>query len=456
MYLDTTGKIIDNLSKLGILAAGIPGTIAGLIETHNRFGRLQPWSTLVEPAIALAEKGFRITTLEADRLNKYRADFKLFNPPDMPFLANEVWKEGDLLIQKELAATLRLIAEHGHNGFYAGPNAEVLVALSQKRNGFITFEDLAQYEAIWREPQTISWRGFEIHSMGLPSSGGIVLGQILGMIEHRLSDSVEYRDAYHVHLITEAARRAFADRAIHLGDKDFHPVEVDRLLNKEYLTKKMEDFDPFLASQSHSMYADKFILAPERFETTHLSIADADGNAASVTTTLNDNYGCKVWVPGGGYFLNNQMDDFSSKPGVPNLYGLVGGEANAIAPGKRMLSSMTPTILEKDGQLYMLLGSPGGPAIITSVLQVLLQVTSFGLDIDKAVQAPRFHHQWLPDEILHEPGAFSDDLIQKLNSMGHQLKSVEYIGMIDAIYIDQNGRLHGAADRRGDDHAAGW
>jgi len=456
MYLDSCGQVIEGLSREGVLSAGIPGTVAGLVEMHRTLGRLQPWSALVEPAIRLAEKGFRITTSEADRLNDYKEVFARQNPPDMPFLSTETWKEGDLLVQKDLAATLRLIVDKGRDGFYAGWNAEKLENFSKANHGIITLNDLNSYKAIWRKPLTIHWRGYEIHSMGLPSSGGIVMGQILKMIEHRLVDSLGYRDLQNIHLIVEAERRAFADRALYLGDADYFPVPVDSILSSVYLDQRFIDFAPAKASISGTFDSALYKFSKEHYETTHISIADGEGNAASVTTTLNDNYGSKMWIPGSGYFLNNEMDDFSSKPGVPNLYGLIGAEANAIAPGKRMLSSMTPTIIEKDGKLWMVLGTPGGSTIITSVFQVFLHAAAFGMNIDDAVQSSRFHHQWLPDEIMYEKDAFSPELIQTLTSMGYTLNPIEALGLIEAVMLDEKGVLHGAADRRGDDHASGW
>lgn len=455
MFLDSAGQVIPHKSTEGILAAGVPGTIAGLAETHRKLGRLQPWSRLVEPAIQLAEKGFHITALEADRLNKNKEAFETYNAYPIPFLKTEPWKEGDLLIQKELAATMRTIAKEGQDGFYKGKHARDLVGFSQSQQGLMTLEDLASYSAKWREPFRIPWRDFTLYTMGLPSSGGILLHQILAMIEPHLQDSLGFQHPHNVHLTVEAERRAYADRAQYLGDADFYPVPLDSLLDSTYLVEKFSDYNPVKASVSHSIHPGTFTLVRESFETTHLSIIDGDGNAASVTTTLNNNYGCKVWVPGGGYFLNNEMDDFSIKPGVPNLYGLIGGEANAIAPGKRMLSSMTPTIVEKEGRLWMVVGTPGGSTIITSVLQVFLNAAVYNMSIENAVQAPRYHHQWLPDEILYERDGFAPDLLSQLQQYGHTVKPIDYIGLVEAILVDEKGVMHGAADRRGDDHAAG-
>jgi gamma-glutamyltranspeptidase/glutathione hydrolase len=455
MFLDSNKQVIEGLSVEGILASGIPGSVAGLVEMHKTLGRLQPWSALVEPAIQLAEQGFRITAAEAARLNKYKETFAKLNPPDMPFLSDKEWKEGDLIVQKALGSTLRLIAVKEKAGFYDGSNAEKLENFSKAHSGIITKKDLISYEAIWRKPVTTHWREYEIHSMGLPSSGGIVLSQILKMIEHRLADSLGYRDAQNIHLIVEAERRAYADRAIYLGDGDYYAVPRDSILTETYLENRFSDFDPVKASHSGTIDSVLYRFTRDHYETTHLSVTDGDGNAAAVTTTLNDNYGNKMWVPGAGYFLNNEMDDFSVKPGVPNLYGLIGGEANAIAPGKRMLSSMTPTIVEKNNKLWMVLGSPGGSTIITSVLQVFLNSAAFGMTFDDAVQSLRYHHQWLPDEILFENDAFSPELIQSLTTMGYELKPINSIGIIDAIMIDDSGVIHGAADHRGDDHAVG-
>lgn len=456
MYLDSAGQLIPQKSLEGILAAGIPGTVAGLAETYAKFGGAVPWDKLVQPAIDLAENGFHLTEAEANRLNSYREVFMKHNPIDMPFLSNSPWKAGDLLVQKELAATLRLIAGTGRDGFYSGVNAATLVSFSEANQGLLTHADLAAYQAVWRKPQTNHWRGYEIHSMGLPSSGGIVLGQILQMINGKINDSLGYRDPANIHLIVEAEKRAYKDRATYLGDIDFYPVNVTGLLDSLYLAGKISDFDPLAASHSEALSRDSFVLSKDHFQTTHISITDQYGNAASVTTTLNDNYGCKVWVPGGGYFLNNEMDDFSSKPGTPNLFGLIGGEANAIVPGKRMLSSMTPTIIEKDGKLWMVVGTPGGSTIITSILQVFLNVAAFGMDINQAVEASRYHHQWLPDEIMVERDAFSPALQESLKAMGHEVKPIESIGLIEAILVDSQGLFHGAADPRGDDHACGW
>jgi gamma-glutamyltranspeptidase/glutathione hydrolase len=456
MYLDSTGHVIQGLSLNGILSAGVPGSVAGMYATYQKFGHLLPWSKLVEPAIQLAREGFRLSALDAKILNESRESFLKHNAYPLPFVRKEPWKEGDLLIQKDLAATLQRIADEGADGFYHGANAKVLGAFCEHHHGIITIKDLAAYRAIWREPIHTQWRDCDIYAMGLPSSGGILISQILKMIDQELVDSLGYRNIQNVHLVVEAERRAFSDRAVYLGDSDFIPVPVDSLLNDQYLTAKFSDFDKNRATPSGNITANASRFSREHYETTHISIVDAHGQAASVTTTLNNNFGSKVWVPGAGYFLNDEMDDFSSKPGEPNLFGLIGGEANAIAPGKRMLSSMTPTIIEKNGRLFLVLGSPGGSTIITSVLQVMLNVETFDIPLYDAVAALRYHHQWLPDEITYEKGAFSPSLEDSLKMMGYKLHSIEKIGAVEAILMDANGKLHGAADPRGEDHAAGW
>lgn len=456
MYLDSAKNIVPDLSFIGVLAAGVPGSVAGLEETYKKFGSTIPWSDLLKPAIQLAENGFPLTKSEAEELNMYRNGFLAENSVQIPFLSDIGWKEGDLLVQKDLAATLRLIATNGRDGFYKGANAEAIVALMQEKNGIITKQDLEDYESVWRQPIVNNWRGFDIYSMGLPSSGGIVLGQILKMIDPLLIDSLGADHPQNIHVVVEAERRAYSDRAKYLGDSDHYPVDFEMLLSPQYLEDKMSNYDPLLKSSSTGFIEGIQTVAKEHYETTHLSIIDQYGNAASVTTTLNGGYGCRVWVPNGGYFLNNEMDDFSAKPGVPNEYGLIGGDANAIAAGKRMLSSMTPTILEKDGKPYMVVGTPGGSTIITSVLQVILNVTCYGMTVDSAVQYPRYHHQWFPDEVIYEKTNFNPSTITSLETKGHLMRPVTSIGYIEAILVDEQGVMHGAADGRGEDHAAGW
>ncbi len=456
MYLDSTGTVIEALSKEGHLSVGVPGTVAGLEAAFKKYSRLKDWPALLAPAIQLAEQGFRLTANEADRLNDYKDQFLKQNEQAAPFVKKGRWEMGDLLVQKDLAKTLRLISEKGANGFYEGPTAELIVAEMQRGNGLITLEDLKNYTAVWRKPIYTEHKNFGIITMPPSSSGGVALSQILGMIEPYPISEYGFQTARSVHLIAEAERRVYADRAEYMGDSDFYPVPVDSLLTDEYLTMRMADFMENKATVSEVLLPDS-VNAVESFETTHTSIVDGAGNAVSVTTTLNLNYGSKVIVAGAGFFLNDEMDDFSAKPGVPNYFGLVGAEANAIQPGKRMLSSMTPTIVTQNGELFLVLGAPGGSTIITAVLQTLLNVIEYDMPLDEAVAAPRFHHQWLPDEIKVEPTAIDTVERKKLWKMGHQLKGVNRMALVKAVQVLPDGRLHGAGDPRNeDDHAEGY
>ena len=454
MYLDEDGNIIKDLSTKGHLASGVPGTVAGLYATHDKYGRLG-FNKLIEPAIQLAENGFKLTKNEAKRLNELKEVFVELNGEDFPFVKASPWKAGDLLIQKALANTLRQIKTKGPNGFYGGQTADYIVEEMQSGNGIITKEDLSSYEASWRTPIHVKYRDYDIYSMSPPSSGGVALGQLTKLLEPMELSQYGFQSVESIHRIVEAERRVYADRAEHLGDSDFYDVPIDLLLDEAYLEERINDFSADSASSSASIVAGDFAMAKESFETTHLSVMDGEGNAASVTTTINASYGSKVWVKGAGFFLNNEMDDFSSKPGTPNMFGLIGAEANKIEAGKRMLSSMTPTIIEKNNQLFMVLGTPGGSTIITSVLQVFLNVVEYGMNISEAVAAKRFHHQWLPDQIMYEKeGNFDADKIKILESMGHKLRAVDHIGTVEAIMVVNDTMIVGAADPRRDDHAA--
>ena len=454
MYLDSLDNVIPDLSRRGHLSVGVPGTVAGMVAAHKRYGKLPNFADLVIPARRLAEQGFRLTRSEAERLNTYREDFLPYHPSDSPFLQHTPWREGDLLVQKDLAATLRRIEEQGAAGFYEGKTAELLVAEMQRGGGLITAADLENYSAIWRKPVVGDYKNYRIISMPPPSSGGICLLQILENVEDYPLREYGFQSVRAMHLIAEAERRAYADRAKHIGDSDFYQVPFDTLLNDDYIRRRMVNFNSQRATRSDSILAGNIIL-PESFETTHTSVVDATGNAVSVTTTLNLNYGSKVLVAGAGFFLNDEMDDFSAKPGVPNYFGLVGAEANKIEPGKRMLSSMTPTIIEKDGELFMILGSPGGSTIITSVFQVFINVAEFGMTLPEAVNAKRFHHQWLPDVIMTETGIGADT--SALKAMGHQIAPDKRLGLVKAIRVLPDGRLEAAGDpRHADDDTAGY
>ncbi|PHN05393.1 gamma-glutamyltransferase [Flavilitoribacter nigricans DSM 23189 = NBRC 102662] len=455
MYLDSLENVIDGLSTSGHLAAGVPGTVAGMFAAHQQYGKL-PIAQLIEPAIELAREGFRVSQEEADRLNRFQEDFHKYNEAPNPFL-KENWMEGDLLMQAELGQTLERIRDQGAAGFYGGETARLIADEMAEGNGIITPQDLQNYQAKWRTPLTDTYKQYRVISMPPSSSGGVALLQMLKMLEpYPLSDyGFHSREA--VHLMAEVARRAYADRAEHMGDMDFYPVPIDSLLADQYLLDRMLNFQTDSATTSDHILAGNFTVGIESFETTHTSVVDGAGNAVSVTTTLNSNYGCKVWVDGAGFFLNNEMDDFSVKPGVPNQFGLIGAEANAVAANKRMLSSMTPTIIEKDGKLFMVLGTPGGSTIITAVMQVFLNVAEFGMDLEAAVGAKRFHHQWLPDVIMVEEGGFSPELKTALEGMGHSFREVQSIAKVKAIQVLEDGRLHGVADPRNtDDDAKGY
>lgn len=453
MYLDANGNPTRQ-SLEGHLASGVPGTIDGHFTAHKKYGKIA-FNKLIEPAIKLADKGFAITRDEANRLNSARSIFEKYNGQNA-LVKKDPWKEGDILIQPELAWTLKQIKAHGRDGFYGGVVADKIVAEMKSSNGIISYDDLKNYSSKWRSPIIADYKGFKVISMPPPSSGGIALAQLLKMVEPYPIKEWGHRDIRTIHLMTEAERRAYADRSQYLGDEDYIDVPKDSLLKPNYLKYRMLDFNLEKASESKSIYAGNFKVALEHFETTHLSVVDKDGNAVAVTTTLNGNYGSKVIIDGAGFLMNNEMDDFSAKPGVPNMFGLIGAEANSIQPGKRMLSSMTPTILEKDGKLFMVLGSPGGSTIITAVFQVILNVIEWGMSMSEAVAASRFHHQWLPDEIMMETKSFDDQVQEKLKMMGHKMRDIRSIGLVDAILVTKDGKLEGGADPRSDDHAEGW
>jgi len=451
MYLDAEGNVIPNKSTLGGLAVGVPGTVAGLVALHEKFGTL-PWETLVQPAIDLARKGYVVTPKQEQSFKSKKDDFIAVNGPET-FYAQD-FEAGDRVQNLALAETLERIAKFGKAGFYEGPVADDLVARVQETGGIITHEDLLTYEPVWRNPIQFKYKDLMLYAMGPPSSGGICLGQIMKMIEPYDVGQYEHNSLQAMQVIVEAERRSYADRSLYLGDPDFVKIPKDSLLDSNYLSKRMHSFTFEKATKSSDI-APGTIQWEESEETTHYSIVDPQGNAIAVTTTLNGSYGSKVFVEKGGYFLNNEMDDFSSKPGVPNMFGLIGGKANAIAPQKRMLSAMTPTIVEKNGKLAMVVGTPGGSTIITSVLQTILNVYEFDMDVQSAVAAPRFHHQWLPDVVVFEPGLFDPSLIKSLQAKAYDIKE-EYsriIGRVDAIQVSESGEITTGADPRGDDTA---
>lgn len=451
MYLDKNGNADPELSRNGDLSVGVPGTVAGIFLAHKEYGKLS-MKELVQPAIDLAEKGYAITATEARWLNERQENFRKYNTVMPVFVKDGEWQAGDTLIQKDLAHTLELIRDSGQAGFYEGETANKIVAEMQRGNGIISLQDLKNYKAIERKPAVFDYKGYTIETMPLPSSGGVVLQQMLGMFSNYPVDQYGFESVKSVQLMTEIERRAYADRAQYLGDPDFVKVPVKELVSQSYLKQRMANYNPDRATPSDSMGAG--VIPPESEETTHLSVVDDSGNTAAVTYTLNNLYGSQVVVGHAGFFLNDEMDDFSAKPGAPNMFGLLGAEANSIAPGKRMLSSMTPTIVLKDNRPYLVLGTPGGATIITSVFQTIVDLLDFKMSVSDAVNKPKFHEQWKPDVVFVEKG-FPDSVTQAMEKMGYTFKERGSIGRTEVIKITPDS-IVAVADRRGDDDAAGY
>ncbi|MBK8786817.1 MAG: gamma-glutamyltransferase [Chitinophagaceae bacterium] len=454
MYLDTAGNPVKNLSLDGHLAAGVPGTVAGLFASM-KYTKL-PFKTLIQPAIELAEKGFALTAAQAASFNNTKKEFLALNTTAVAFVKETAWKAGDILIQKDLANTLKRIRDNGQKGFYEGETARLIVAEMQKGKGIISLDDLKAYQAKERTALDFNYKGYQIITMPLPSSGGIIIQQMLKMIEGRNIAAMQFQTAASVQLMTEVERRAFADRGEFLGDPDFVKVPVKTMVSEAYLNERMKDFEPGKAGCSKATTAG---MIKESEETTHLSVLDAYGNAVSVTTTLNGGYGSRTVVGGAGFLLNNEMDDFSVKPGVPNMYGAIGNEKNAITPGKRMLSSMTPTIVLKDGQPYLVVGTPGGTTIPTSVFQALVNVLEFNMTPHDAINSPMFHHQWLPDLVSVEKD-FPEDVKKQLEAMGYTIKPRGAWSRLEIIQVKNpsapNRTIIAVGDKRGDDDARGY
>jgi len=452
MFLDTNNDIIKGASLVGGLSVGVPGTVAGLFEVHKKFGTL-PMSELIQPAIDLAKNGYKISEKQAYSLNQYVNEIYTLN--DSINLFSKNFNKGDLFVNNALANTLEIIQENGKEAFYNGIIAKKIVEYLETKNGIITLQDLAKYNPIWRDALNFNYKNLNIITMGPPSSGGIVLAQILSMINNYDLKNINHNSEKYIQLLVESERLAFADRSKYLGDPDFNNIPVKELLNEKYLEKRFSIFDFEKSNKSEDVIPGEILV--ESSETTHYSIVDRFGNAVSVTTTLNGNYGSKLISDELGFFFNNEMDDFSIKPGFPNMYGLIGGEINAIEPEKRMLSSMTPTIIEENEELSMILGSPGGPTIITSVLQTILNFYEYNFEMQESVDKSRFHHLWLPDKIYYESGVLDDDLKNNLKQKGYKFnKNESTIGRVDAIHVDKQKYFHPGADKRGDDTAIGF
>ncbi len=458
MYLDAKGEVIQGLSTLGHLASGVPGAVDGMVELHKKFGKLS-WEKIIQPAIDLANNGVILTEREALGFNNNKDNFKKVNGENTHYFINSEnrdWVKEDVFIQKDLAKVLQIIQEKGRNGFYEGAVADLLVKEMEKGGGIISHEDLKKYHSTWREPLVADYKNFKIITMPPSSSGGVALIQLLRFVEPFPLQKWGFNSDSTVQVMIEAERRVYADRAKWMGDMDFVKVPMKELISRDYLKKSWSSFDFAKATDSKAINGGN-VPGYESNETTHYSVVDNEGNAVSITTTLNGAFGSKVVVAGGGFLMNNEMDDFSVKAGVPNMFGLIGNKANEIQPEKRMLSSMTPTIVEKDGKFFMAVGTPGGSTIITSVYQTILNVTEHGMTMQQAVNALKFHHQWLPDRTVYEPNAFSEKTVNALKSRGYIIDAQKgTLGRMDCIMLRSDGTLEGASDPRADNTSVGY
>ena len=454
LFLGPDGEVAERISTDTRIAAGVPGSVAGIYEMHHKFGSLE-MNYLIEPAIEIARNGFPITADQAQRLNENREKFETRNRFPTAFVKETPWVEGDLLIQKDLANTLTRIKEKGPMEFYSGETAQLILAEMGEGRGLINDVDLKRYQPKWRNPITFSFDEYRVISMSPPSSGGIALEQMFKMSKILKVDSIDHNSTEYIHFNTEIARRVYADRSMHLGDPDYYDIPYEEMTDSTYLASRLKNFR-YRATPSSRVSHGKMEQMTESMETTHLSVVDETGNAISITTTINGLYGSRIVVSGAGFLLNNEMDDFSAKPGTPNMFGLIGGKANSIEPGKRMLSSMTPTIVEKDEELFLVAGSPGGSTIITSVYQTIANCAYYDMDLKDAIAAPKFHSQWRPDKLFLEQDRFPQDVITLLKSKGHEIDYFNTLGRVDAIKVSENGLLEVCGDPRGDDVGAGY
>jgi len=450
MYLDANGNAQGEKSINGHLSSGVPGTVAGLFAAA-KYAKLD-FKKLIQPAIDLAEFGYTITDREAEGLNELQPDLKKYNTVMPVFVKSAGWKGGDTLIQNDLANTLKRIRDNGASGFYEGETARLIVEEMKRGGGIVDYDDLKNYKATFRDPHVFNYKGYSIVGMPMPSSGGILLHQMMKMVEKRNLGDLGFHSPQSVQLMVEVERRAYADRAEYMGDADFYKVPVKKLTDDSYLAERMNDYVAGKAGNSTDIKPGPI---KESEETTHFNVIDKEGNVIAITTTLNNSYGSRTVVGGAGFILNDEMDDFSIKPGVPNLYGAIGGEANAIAAGKRMLSSMTPTLVLKDGKPYIITGTPGGTTIPTSVFQTIVNIIDFGLSSEDAVYKPKFHHQWMPDNIYIEKN-FPEQTMDSLKKMGYAIGDREAIGRTELIKILPDGKFEVVADNRGEDDAEGW
>ena len=452
MYLNVQGNVIPGKSINGHLSSGVPGSVAGLIESL-KYAKL-PLRVLIQPAIDLAAKGFILSDADANMFNEIQTDLHKYNTVPNVFEHNVPWKKGDTLVQKDLAETLKRIRDYGFKGFYEGKTANLIANEMKRGGGIVTIEDLKNYKAKWRTSHVFTYKGYTIEGMPMPSSGGTLLHQIMKMVEGFPLEKYGFESVESVQIMTEAERRAYADRAEYMGDADYFKVPEKALVDSTYLKNRMNDFVMGKAGSSE-LIKPGLLPAKQSEQTTHISVIDNKGNAASVTTTLNNSFGSKTVVGGAGFFLNDEMDDFSAKPGTPNLYGAVGGEANSIAPGKRMLSSMSPTIVLKKGKIFLVVGTPGGTTIPTTVFQTIVNIIDFKLSTEEAVYKPRFHHQWLPDQLYVEKG-FPVGVKDSLQRIGYKIVERNAIGRTEAIKVLPDGSFEAIADFRGNDGAYGY